>query len=156
VEAQEIEALAMVGAAAIVSAMATDAWNGARERIAELLRQHSPARRAELETRLEANAAQVERAGDVERARGALVGSWQLELEEVLSRNPDAAEDLVALTDRIRASLPTASAQWVQNITAHGNGVVNAVQHGTQHNHFMDAAQPQARPSTSSAGGENG
>jgi hypothetical protein len=154
VEAQEIEALAMVGAAAIVSAMATDAWNGARDRVVELLRHHSPDRQAELGTRLETNAAQVERAGDVERARGALAGSWQLELEDVLSRHPDAAEDLVALSERIRASPPAASAQWVQNITAHGHGVVNAVQHGTQHNRFMDAAPPQTRPSTNPAGGE--
>jgi hypothetical protein len=146
VEAHEIEALAMVGAAAIVSAMATDAWAAARDRTVELFRHHSPERQAEVATQLEANAALVARAGDAERARGVLVGPWQVELEEFLARHPDAEEDLAALSDRIRAALPTQSRQWVQNVTAHDGSVVNAVQHGTQHIHYMDSSGPQASP----------
>lgn len=141
-EAQEIEALAMVGATAIVSAMATDVWSSARDRAVALFRHHSPERQAELETRLETNADQVQRAGDVERARGDVVGSWRLELGDLLTSHPDAADDLAALSDQVRAVLPAASQQWVQNNTARDHGVVNTVQHGTQHNHYMDATDP--------------
>jgi hypothetical protein len=148
VEAQEIEALAMVGATALVGAMATEAWAAARDRAVELFRHHSPDRRAKVETRLEADAALVARAGDAERARGLLVGPWQLELEDFVTRYPDVAEDLAALSTWIRAALPTPSEQWVQNITARDRSVVNAVQHGTQHNHFMDSpGSPSSRES---------
>ncbi|MFF9763262.1 MULTISPECIES: hypothetical protein [Streptomyces] len=143
-EPQEIQTLAMVGATTIVAAMATDAWATARDRAAELFHRRSPDRQADIEAQLDANAALVARAEDGERARGALIGLWQLELEGFLARHPDAAGDLSALAAEIQAVLPAAQQQWVQNNTARDHGVVNAVQHGAQHNYYMDATS--ARP----------
>lgn len=142
----EIEALAMTGAATIVAAMATDAWSTARTQAVELFRRHSPARHAELEALLDANAALVGRAQDADRARLALIGLWQLELEGFLTRHPELAEELKALTVKIKAALPDQGRQFAQTNTARDHGIVNAVQHGTQHNHYMDSnPRPPAR-----------
>ena len=142
--AQEIEALTMAGATTIVAAMSTDAWAVARDWVVKFFRRHSPDGQDELEARLEANAALVARAGDAERARGVLVGPWQLELEDFLVQHPEAAADLAAVTGQIQAALPGLSQQWVQNITARDHSVVNAVQHGAQHTYYMDSHD--ARP----------
>ena len=138
-EIEAIEALAMTGAATIVAAMATDAWTAARDHLAEFFGHHSPDRQAGIEAQLKANAALVTRAGDVDRARKALIGPWQLELEDFLTRHPDAAEELSTLTAQIQAGLPVAQHQWVQHNTARDHSMQNAVQHGTQHNYYMDS-----------------
>ncbi|OMI84591.1 hypothetical protein BSZ07_38090 [Streptomyces sp. M1013] len=143
-EPQEIQTLAMAGATTIVAAMATDAWATARDRAVELFHRRSPDRQADIEAQLDANAALVTRAGDGERARGTLIQLWQLELEGFLADYPDAAGDLSALAAEIRTALPAAQQQWVQNNTARDDSVVNAVQHGSQHNYYMDATS--ARP----------
>jgi hypothetical protein len=139
-----IEALAMTGATTVVAAMATDTWSTAREGIAKLFRRRSPDRQAAIEAQLDANAALVVQAQDTERARGALTGLWQLELEGFLTRHPDAADELGTLVAQIQAALPTAQQQWVQHNTARDHSLLNAVQHGTQHNYYMDS--PVSRP----------
>src|ERR1035441_2874599 len=142
VEAQWIETLAMVGATTIVAAMATDMWSSARDRTVELFRHHSPDRQADIATPDHEDP--VARSGEAERAREGLVGPWQLELEDFLTRHPDADKDLSALAAEIRAALPAAQQQWVQHNTARDHGINNAVQHGTQHNHYhyMDDRSP--------------
>jgi hypothetical protein len=139
-----IETLAMAGATTIVAAMTTDTWSAAREGAAKLFRRHSPDQHADIEAQLDANVALVSRARDAERARGALIGVWQVELEEFLTCYPDAAGELGILIAQIQAMLPTAQQQWVQHNTARDHSVINAVQHGTQHNYYMDS--PVSRP----------
>lgn len=139
-----METLAMTGAATIVAAMATDVWTTARDSLVEFFRHHSPDRLTDIETQLQANAALITRAGDAERARGALIGSWQLELEDLLIGHPAAAEELGMVTARIQAALPPMRQQWVQNISARDRAVVNAVQHGDSHTYYMDS--PGSRP----------
>ena len=132
-----IEEMAMFGATTIVAAMATDTWSAAREGAAQLFRR-GPHRHAHIEVQLDANAALVVQADDADRARGALAGLWQLELEAFLTRHPDAAEELGTLIAHIQAGLPEAQQQWVQHNTARDHSLLNAVQHGTQHNYYMD------------------
>lgn len=146
---QEIESLAMTGAATIVAAMATDAWSTARECVVELFHRRSPDQRGELEVQLDANAALVSASGDADRARTALLGLWQLQLEGLLDRRPEIVEELTALTTRIQTLLPVAGQQFVQHNSARDHGIVNAVQHGTQKNYFMDPAD--SRPLASLA-----
>jgi hypothetical protein len=132
-----IEAMAMAGATTIVAAMATDTWSAAREGAAKLFRR-GLGQQAHIEGQLDANAALVVQARDADRARGALTGLWQLELEGFLTRHPDAAEELGTLIAQIQAGLPEAQQQWVQHNTARDHSLLNAVQHGTQHNYYMD------------------
>jgi hypothetical protein len=139
---QDIEVLAMTGAATIVAAMATDAWATARDHAVELFRRHRSERQAVIEAQLDGNAVLVAQAGDAERARAALIGLWQVELETFLTRHPDSAGEVRTLTSRIQAALPAAQTHWVQHNTAHGHGIVNAVHVGEQHNIFMDSPNP--------------
>ena len=141
---QDIEVLAMTGAATIVAAMATDAWATARDHAAELFRHRRSERQAQIEAQLDGNAALVAQARDAERARAALIGLWQVELETFLTHYPDSAGEVRTLTKKIQAALPTTQKQWVQNNTAHDHGLVNAVQIGKQHNIFMGTTNPGA------------
>jgi hypothetical protein len=136
---QVIEELALAGATTIVAAMATDTWSAARDRAANLFRRSGCDRTAEIEAQLDVTAGLVVRARDAERARAALTGFWQLELEEFLSCHPDAADELGTLIAQVHAELPTAQRQRVQHNTARDHGLLNAVQHGTQHNYYMDS-----------------
>jgi len=138
-----IEAMAMTGATTIVAAMATDTWSAARKGAAKLFCRGLH-RQAHIEVQLDANAALVVQARDADRARGALTGLWQLELEGFLTRHPDAAEELGTLIAQIQAGLPEAQQQWVQHNTARDHSLLNAVQHGTQHNYYIDS--PDSRP----------
>jgi hypothetical protein len=155
VEAQEIEALAMVGATTIVAAMATDAWATARDRAAQLFQHRGPDRPDRIEAQLDANAALFAGARDAGRARLALVGSWRLELEGLLATHPDSGGQLEALIAEIRTALPAAQRQWVQHNTARENAVLNVVQYGTQNNNYMDAPPPRLRPATGPGTGES-
>ncbi|MGW2545249.1 hypothetical protein ACWC5I_31325 [Kitasatospora sp. NPDC001574] len=141
---QEIAALAMSGATTIVAAMATDAWGSVRGFVLGLVRRRSPELGAEIEGRLDASAALITRGQNAERARELVLGQWQLELEEFLAAHPEAVVELRARLDSLRAELPAAQQQWVQNITARDHSTVNVVQHGTQHNHYMDSAPGRA------------
>ncbi|MER6086310.1 hypothetical protein [Streptomyces sp. NPDC001833] len=143
---QEIAALAMTGATTIVAAMATDAWATVRGGFSAFIHRRSPDLHAGIEARLDDAAALLAQARDAESARGVLVGLWQLELERFLAAHPDAAEELEVQTAEMRAALPAPQQQWVQRNTARDHGVVNAVQDGTQHNHYMDSpgTQPPA------------
>ncbi|MFF1375012.1 hypothetical protein [Streptomyces sp. NPDC058308] len=100
--------LAAAGGAALVGAMATDAWETARARFLPLFaRDAGP---ADTEDRLTAQAAVVERAaqGDRAAARAALLPVWQLQLADLLQQHPDAAQALRQAIDGVRSELPDA------------------------------------------------
>jgi hypothetical protein len=146
---QEFEALAMTGATTIVAAMATDAWTTVRDRAAALFRGRT-SDLARIEAQLDANSAQVAGSQNTERSRTALVGGWQMELEELLSAHPEAAADLRAQAAVMQAAMSSAQQQWIQqHNTARDNAVINAVQQGNQHNYYMDSPRslPPVAPS---------
>ncbi|MBT2440093.1 hypothetical protein J7E93_08165 [Streptomyces sp. ISL-36] len=136
---QEIAALAMSGATTIVAAMATDAWATVRDGILAVVRRRSPELHAGIEAQLDDGAALVVPSQGAEAARRLLIRQWQLELERFLAVYPDAAEELAAQTDRMRAALAAAPQQHNQHNNAHGHGTVNAVQDGNQYNFSMDS-----------------
>ncbi|MCT4354259.1 hypothetical protein M5362_14080 [Streptomyces sp. Je 1-79] len=117
---ESLTALAAAGGGAVVAAMATDAWQVTRDGVVRLFRG-----RAEVEGRLEEDAALVAGAENAGEARQALVPAWALRLGALLAEHPEYADELRAL---IR---DTPGAQHsVQHNTAHGNGRVFGVQHG--------------------------
>ncbi|WP_280722600.1 hypothetical protein [Kitasatospora sp. MAA4] len=85
---------------------------------------------------------------NAEAARQELVGPWRRRPVALLREDPDAAAELTALIDEVREELPQAQRSWAQTITASGHGVVNAVQHGNQHNYYMDSSAPDRQRGT--------
>jgi hypothetical protein len=72
---QALEALALTGATAVVTAMATDSWQAIRARTLELFRRHRPSRgTAGIEADLD-GAGAAQRAAAPAAARQTLVGS---------------------------------------------------------------------------------
>lgn len=127
-------------AMAIVAAMGTDAWTSTRERAAAVFLLVDPGDfDTGLRRQLDAHAAVVARSADSDRARALLIGAWVAQLEALVARHPHAAARLSGLTD---AAVPSVERRFQQDNTAHDHGVVNAVQHGTQHNHYMDSGRP--------------
>lgn len=114
--------LAMAGATTLVAAMATDAWQATRDGVLGLFHRDGQAQQVALLAQADGNAARVEQCEDRDSARQRLIPLWQGELEEFLSRHPDAAADLRSLTQRVRAQLPETQLSWVQNVTASGGG----------------------------------
>jgi hypothetical protein len=130
--------------------MATDAWGNVRDRVSALLQRRGTEPRAAIAARLESSAEQVARSQDVDRAREMVRGPWQLELEAFLDAHPEAVEELQAQLDAMRAALPKAQQQWVQDNTANDHGTNFAVQDGTQNIYYMDSAAPKAHTGTAS------
>lgn len=89
--------LTAAGGAVLVAAMATEAWQTTRCRMAQLLAQGCPARQTIIEAQLDANAALVAQAEDPERVRQSLAPMWRLQLEALLLQYPQAEDELRAL-----------------------------------------------------------
>jgi hypothetical protein len=118
--------LAAAGGAAVVGAMATDAWRVTRDGIAKLF-----GRRGERDVvlaELEADAKQLEGTDtdDREQLQRELIERWRSRLDELLGADPDAAEDLQHVLDEPR---------YVQNVVARDNGRAFGVQGGDLHYH---------------------
>jgi hypothetical protein len=135
----DLAALAMTGATALVGAMATDAWQVAREGIARLFRRRGADHQASIEAQLDRNADLVSKAPDAERARQSLIALWELELTGLMAQDPGAAAELTALITEVHSRLPAAGQQWVQANAARDHGTVFAVQGG---NLFVHPAPP--------------
>ncbi|GGT49293.1 hypothetical protein [Streptomyces purpureus] len=118
---ESLTALAAAGGGAVVAAMATDAWHVTRDGVVRLFRG-----RAEVERRLEDDAALVAGAEDTDDARQALAPAWALRLRALLAEHPEYADEVRALM----AGLPQAH-HSVQHNTAHDNARVFGVQHGS-------------------------
>jgi len=72
---------------------------------------------------------------DLDLVRAELAPAWSRRLAVLLEENPDAAAELQALVEQIRAELPTVWQTWLQQYnTATAGGTVIAHQgSGTQH-----------------------
>lgn len=127
---QFLETLALTGSTTLVAAMATDAWHTACARIAGLFRRGDPGQQSAIEAQLDNSNALVTQAEDTDRARTGLVPLWQLQLEALLRRYPDAEDELRTMIAEVRSALPQAQQSWVQNITAHDHGHAYGAQHG--------------------------
>lgn len=102
------------GSTAVVGAMDTDAWRGARARVSRMFGRGRPIRQARYEAQLDDNADRVAHAEHPDQARADLVAVWRLELQALLQRYPDAAGELRALVTTLQQTLPPAQRTWVQ------------------------------------------
>jgi hypothetical protein len=134
----ELLALASAGGAALVGAVAKDAWAAAKGGFARLLGRGDPAREAAVEHQLERTRTALQGAGpEADQVRGQQEAVWAGRLEDLLAENPDAAAELTALVRQITEATGTRSAgHVVQHATASGNAQQAVLGHGHQTNTF--------------------
>lgn len=147
-------ALALTGATTVVAAMATDAWQSTRVGLLRLFHRDSETQQAAVDVQLETHTALLLRVDDPERVRRSLVPAWQVQMEDLLRRHPDMAEEVQAWVDRADETLPKAHQNWVQTVIARDNGTAVGAQGGDVHLHY--ARPGQSQPSPSEADGDLG
>ncbi|MGH3939357.1 MAG: hypothetical protein ACRDTG_12115 [Pseudonocardiaceae bacterium] len=130
---EALTALAGAGGAALVGAMATDAWTSTRSGVARLFGRAGAAQQAVIEAQLDGNAALVAQADDPDEVRRSLVPVWRLQLEALLRQHPEAEQELRALVSQVREALPPQT--WVQTNIARDHATQYNVQHGNMHVH---------------------
>jgi len=122
---EELAELAVSGATALVSAMGTDLWQEAKTLMGRVLAQARGSRRDELSAALHRQSTAARGAVD-----SGAVGYWTEALSRLLDRNPDLAQDVMALASLRTPERPDIAIQL--NSATH-SGEVFAVQHGIQH-----------------------
>ncbi len=105
-----IEALASTASAAVVTAAATDLFEGVRRRVARMFGRGEPDPGAEQRLTLArdrlARAAPAER----EQVRDVLIGQWQTRFTDLLADHPDTEDELRALVEELQERLPAVAA----------------------------------------------
>ncbi|PRX47411.1 hypothetical protein B0I32_1428 [Nonomuraea fuscirosea] len=132
-----MDALIEAACAALLGAMANDAWSMARARFARLFGQ-GDARQEEITLeRLDQSAAAVEASPPQahEAIRQKLLPSWRTRIGDLLQEQPEIADELRTLVEQIRGQLPPAQAATIQTNVAYDQGTVYAVQTGVQNIH---------------------
>ncbi|WP_457031851.1 hypothetical protein [Kitasatospora sp. P5_F3] len=136
---EELAALAASGAVALVSAMGTDLWQEAKRLTSGVIAQARSRRRSELSAALEQQSTTTRGVVDT-----AVLNYWTEALFQLLDRNPELAQDVMALASLRTAQRPDIA---VQVNSATDSGEVFAVQHGSQHFAFGPKARdPRERP----------
>ncbi|WP_079122818.1 hypothetical protein [Streptomyces abyssalis] len=138
---EALTTLAGTGAGALVAAMATDVWQGARGAVVRLYRRGGEEQQAAVEGQLHHHDLIVQRADDPDQARQLLLGQWQRDFARLLDDHPDAAAELSDLVEQIRRELPQGRDQWVQTNIARDQGTVYGVQGGNV-NHYHQGLPP--------------
>lgn len=151
---KELTALAALGAATVVTAMATDAWSAVKTVFGKLFHRAGADRAHAAEQRLETDARLVEGAKDPEAARGNLLGPWTGEIGALLRDFPDAAPELRKLIEERAESAPRAAGDYFNQTTiVTGGSSAITVGRGTVVSHGIPA-QPARLPRTAAASGE--
>ncbi|GIJ66616.1 hypothetical protein Voc01_015330 [Virgisporangium ochraceum] len=127
--------LAATGAAALVGAAATDAWQSARAGFARLFGRGETGRQELAERRLDVVEAEIVEAAPDERdaVRQRHSAVWQTRLADLVEEHPELADELRALVADVTGQLPAGQRQWVQTNVARDHGTVFAVQGGDLH-----------------------
>ncbi|MFI5694086.1 hypothetical protein ACIA58_19725 [Kribbella sp. NPDC051586] len=134
--------LAAAGGAAVVGAMATDAWRATRDGVARLFGRRGKKERDAVLAELERDADRLADAdvNDHETLQRELVERWRDRLSELLGAEPEAADELKELLAQSTLAQPT----FVQHIVARGNGRAFGVQGGDLHYHEHPADSDEA------------
>jgi len=153
--AESLMALALLAGQTVVTAAVTDTWEAARRGFARLLGRGDPDRTKVAERRLAETHERLSGAvgADWERTRAALESQWVTRLADLLEEDPGVEDDLRALVQEIRVTLPAgmvsaaghsvASGRDV-NISATGGGVAAGVIDGS-----VTTGNPSAGPVSS-------
>ncbi|MFJ7996669.1 hypothetical protein ACIQ7D_05825 [Streptomyces sp. NPDC096310] len=125
----EIGSLAQSGAATLVTLMATDAWQAAREGFVQLWRRAHPERAEAVTAELDAGYSEVRAAtvADDQVVLSEVRAEWQGRLRRLLVGHPEAAAELRRLLDEISPPASTADTSVTsvtQRATASGRARV--------------------------------
>ncbi|MFJ8210656.1 hypothetical protein [Streptomyces sp. NPDC096033] len=115
-----------------MSAAATDVWQSTKGRVARMLGRGDDRDEQRISVQLDRIPQQLEQAPEEqqERVRTALADRWRVRLTELLEENPELENDLRALVEDVRASVPEARQTLVQHNHSHDQSRQNIVQHG--------------------------
>ncbi|AWL42273.1 MULTISPECIES: hypothetical protein [Streptomyces] len=96
-----MDPIALAAGTALVSAMATDGWQAARDRVVAVWRRARPGQAGTVDEDLVETRAQVLAARDAQEAEieQTLVTDWQLRLQALMRADPSVADDLRRLLD---------------------------------------------------------
>ncbi|MFH9690911.1 hypothetical protein ACH4LE_32160 [Streptomyces sp. NPDC017413] len=149
----------MAGATTIVSAMATSAWVVARDRTVALFGRRDEGMTGgedeSVQAELEASAARVRDAAELEVARNGQLQRWQENLEDLLRRAPELSSEVTSLIDEVGALLPTAQNVWQQSVHAtDGASAYGALGPGSSVNVHHHASPYPSPPASFVTGGE--
>ncbi|MET8336965.1 hypothetical protein [Streptosporangium canum] len=98
-----MDPIVLAAGTALVTAMATDAWQEARDGVVALWRKVRPAQAEVVEAELDEVRSQVldaRRDGDAD-TEHALAGSWQVRLQQLLRQDPALADELKRVLDEV-------------------------------------------------------
>ncbi|MGK5629790.1 hypothetical protein [Streptomyces sp. URMC 123] len=169
----------MTGASTIVAAMATSAWDVARDRTVALFRRHGDAgddvtggsggsggtdagqgatavQGDAVRAELEACAAYVQVAAEPEDARGAQARRWHALLDELLRRDPEAARELAVLIQEVQGRLRSEQPTWQQSVAATAGGSAYGALGPGSSVHIHHHAPPQPPAPRPAGPGESG
>lgn len=129
----EIAALAAVASATVVSAMATETWQGVRERIADLFHRYGGGR--DVGAEMDRHTELVAGAPDQDEARQVLHGLWALELTALVRADEACYEPLLRFVNDYEYLRTRARDQerFTQTNIVPGSGALFAVQRGDLH-----------------------
>lgn len=118
-------ALAALAGNTVVAAAATDAWEAARHKFAQLLGRGDRDRTRLAESRLDQTRQQLEGATgqELERAQAELARVWQVRLEDLLEEDPSIEAGLRSVVEEIRAALPAGVVSAADHAVAAGRDV---------------------------------
>lgn len=143
----ELAILAAAAANSLVTAMATDGWQAARDAAARLFRRRSNARPV-LATQLDdhADLVAISEPAEADAVRGDLTRVWSRQLVRLLADDATIADDMRALVAQINAATPASHHASIQTNTASDHGQVYAVMDGHQHIYYDGQAADDGRP----------
>jgi hypothetical protein len=141
---EALSALASAGGTALVTAMVTDGWEGAKTRFARLLGRGDAVRAEAAAGRLEqsrAALAQVQ-GHDLERVRAEQAVVWRTRLEDLLEQDPGAERELRALVVQVQAQKAGSVGPVEQHVAAFDQAQVGVQGHGVQNVTFGGQGGP--------------
>ncbi|WP_066369998.1 hypothetical protein [Herbidospora mongoliensis] len=112
--AEALAALAATAGSAVVTAMATDAWEDVKARCAQLIGRGDGEAAGRQAERLESARAELLAADDRDQTAGALEAAWTVRLRDFLEDHPDAEARLRDLVEFAQAHAPASAAGAVQ------------------------------------------
>ena len=125
-----MDPLVLAAASAVVSALATDAWQQGREAVVRLWRRARPDHVAAIESELDDTRSEVlaARGNADSQAEEGLVADWQRKLKRLLTADPELGVELLRVLDEeLTPLLPVAErerVQVIQNVTSSAPGAV--------------------------------
>ena len=144
--AEALTALASTGGTALVTAMVTDGWEGVRARFARLLGHGNAEAMQAAEERLEQSRLALEAASGarLERVRTEQEIAWRTRLEDLLERDPGAAESLKSLVAEVQAGLGGSTVRVEQRTLGYDHAQQAVLGHGVQNVTFGEQHGPDA------------